>query len=424
MRVCVVGAGAAGLCAARHLTTPGGGGGGNMDVVVYEQTDQLGGTWVYTEHTELDPSTGLPVHSSLYKSLRTNLPKEVMGFPDFPIPEQPRSYLPAIDILRFLDNYAEHFQLKQHIKFRHLIKQIQPNQSGWTVTVTNLTTKQDTVEDFDAIMVCNGHYHTPRYPDIPGADTFPGLRLHSHHYRVPAPLANKTVVVVGAGPSGLDIALEITAVAKQVILSHHLKDEILTKFPDNLVQKPDIQSVSGSCVTFVDGSQVQADVLFYCTGYRYSFPFLSPECGVTVEDNFVQPLYKHLVHIHRPTMCFIGLPYYVCAFTMFDVQARYFTKVLQGSLKLPSSLAMQEHTEAVVARCKADGLSPRQYHMLGPRQTEYFLSLTQEAGLQPVPPVMEALHSHSSRRFLEDLVHYREDVFRLLDDQRFQLIQI
>lgn len=47
---------------------------------------------------------------------RTNLPKEVMGFPDFPIPEQPRSYLPAVDILHFLDSYADHFRLKQHIK--------------------------------------------------------------------------------------------------------------------------------------------------------------------------------------------------------------------------------------------------------------------------------------------------------------------
>lgn len=57
------------------------------------------------------------------------------------------------------------------------------------------------------------------------------------------------------------------------------------------------------------------------TGYKYSFPFLSAECGVTVQDNCVQPLYKQLVHVHKPSLCFVGLPFYVCAFTMFDIQA-------------------------------------------------------------------------------------------------------
>lgn len=64
-RVCVVGAGAAGLCAARHVATPGGG----VSATVYEQSDCVGGTWVYTEHTDTNPLTGLPVHSSMYKSL-------------------------------------------------------------------------------------------------------------------------------------------------------------------------------------------------------------------------------------------------------------------------------------------------------------------------------------------------------------------
>lgn len=63
---------------------------------------------------------------------------------------------------------------------------------------------------------CVSHYHSPRLPAIPGMDTFPGLQLHSHAYRVPDVMLEKTVVVLGAGPSGLDLALEISKVAKQV----------------------------------------------------------------------------------------------------------------------------------------------------------------------------------------------------------------
>ena len=39
-----------------------------------------------------------------------------MGFPDFPVPENELSYLPAKDILAFLNKYAEHFDVKRLIK--------------------------------------------------------------------------------------------------------------------------------------------------------------------------------------------------------------------------------------------------------------------------------------------------------------------
>lgn len=63
-KVCVIGAGAAGLCAARHLTLNS-----NFEVNIYEQTGRVGGTWIYNESTGLDEN-GLPVHSSMYRDLR------------------------------------------------------------------------------------------------------------------------------------------------------------------------------------------------------------------------------------------------------------------------------------------------------------------------------------------------------------------
>lgn len=64
--VCIIGAGAAGLCALRHFTSqkeefnP---------VVCYEQTAQIGGTWNYTERTGNDEN-GLPLHTSMYRDLQ------------------------------------------------------------------------------------------------------------------------------------------------------------------------------------------------------------------------------------------------------------------------------------------------------------------------------------------------------------------
>ena len=64
IRVCVIGAGAGGLVALRHLIhrAP------QFEAIAYEQSPQLGGTWVYSEKTEED--LGLPIHSSMYKNLR------------------------------------------------------------------------------------------------------------------------------------------------------------------------------------------------------------------------------------------------------------------------------------------------------------------------------------------------------------------
>lgn len=65
LRVCVIGAGAAGLAAARHLTS-------ELDVFevrVFEQASRVGGIWVYSENTGID-ERGITVHSSIYRNLR------------------------------------------------------------------------------------------------------------------------------------------------------------------------------------------------------------------------------------------------------------------------------------------------------------------------------------------------------------------
>ncbi|XP_047000456.1 flavin-containing monooxygenase FMO GS-OX5 [Schistocerca americana] len=413
MRIAIVGAGAAGLASARHVQASE-----NHSCVVFERSTHIGGTWVYTEEVGI-ASDGLPVHTSMYQNLRTNLPKEVMGFPDFPIPHREESYLPAKDILQFLNDYADHFGLRKHIKFQHMVTLVNPRDAVWDVTVKNLASGEETVHEFDAVMVCNGHYFLPFVPSLPGSEKFRGRQTHSHDYRVPSLFKGRRVVVVGAGPSGMDLTLDISSQAELVILSHHFKEKIDTKFPDNVFQKPEIVSLSEESVTFADGSTYKIDDVFYCTGYQYSFPFLSEKCNVKVEDNRVQPLFKHTIHIDYPTLCFIGLPFYVCAFSLFDLQARFFLSLLDGGWQLPSREQMLRDTEAEAAERAAAGLCGRQFHMMGERQGRFYRELAAVGRVAPLPPVLAKLHDESSRRFLEDLPGYRRDVYRLLDDHDY-----
>lgn len=65
-------------------------------------------------------------------------------------------------------------------------------------------------------MVCNGHYNKPVIPTLPGKDKFKGSQCHSHEYRKPEPYRGKKVLIIGAGPSGMDLALHISFHAEQV----------------------------------------------------------------------------------------------------------------------------------------------------------------------------------------------------------------
>ncbi|XP_020708737.2 senecionine N-oxygenase isoform X1 [Athalia rosae] len=442
MRIAVIGAGAAGLAALRHCTKQSNQ--TNIEVVCYEQTGEVGGTWVYVPEVGTD-AYGLPIHSSMYKSLRTNLPKEVMGFPDYPIPENPKSYLTRAELVDFINSYCNHFMLRQYIQFYHHVEFVEPlsgdDTGKWSVQVEDLTKNQVSIEIFDAVMVCNGHYFQPNIPKISGDSSFKGNMLHSHDYRVPEFFSGKKVVVFGAGPSGMDLALEISKTADRVILSHHLTVPFLTKFPDNVIQKPDLAELTEHEAVFKDDSSEIVDTIFYCTGYKYSFPFLDENCGVIVDSNMVTPLWKHMLSIERPTLAFIGLPYYVCAFSMFDLQVcfnfpepnqsqcyvrsacclqvRFALKFWLGDKKLPTKEDMLAEEKREIETRRKEGLSKQQFHMMGPKQGRYYEELSETADLDPLPPVLTTLHNESSQRFLDDLSNYREDRYKIIDNYNY-----
>lgn len=95
---------------------------------------------------------------------------------------------------------------------------------------------------------------------------------------------------------------------------------------------------------------------------------MSIDCGLTVDDNYVQPLYKHCININRPTMALIGLPYYVCASQMFDLQVRFCVKFLSGQKAMPSKEVMTSDTEVEMQKRWDKGYKKRQAHMMGTDQ--------------------------------------------------------
>lgn len=97
----------------------------------------------------------------------------------------------------------------------------------WTVSYRSLegdSPSPVTTEEFDFVMICNGLYGAARMPSYPGMSRFRGTQIHSSQYRDWTQFGDQTVLLVGIGNSACDIAMELSAHAKQVILISLLRE--------------------------------------------------------------------------------------------------------------------------------------------------------------------------------------------------------
>jgi dimethylaniline monooxygenase (N-oxide forming) len=129
------------------------------------------------------------------------------------------------------------------------------------------------------------------------------------------------------------MAIETSEVAKRVTVSHHRERLLLPQ--SKILQKPDVKEITKDGVWFTDGTHECYSTIIHCTGYLYSYPYLSADCGIHVEENYVQPLWKHCINIRHPTMAIIGIPFNICPSHLSDIQVRklpfkliYFNKLL------------------------------------------------------------------------------------------------
>ncbi|KAL0747947.1 hypothetical protein Bca101_029949 [Brassica carinata] len=385
--VAVIGAGAAGLVAARELRREG------HSVVVFERQKQVGGTWIYTDHVEPDPLSVDPtrpvVHSSVYATLRTNLPRECMGYRDFPFVARSgdqRRFPSHGEVLAYLQEFAKEFAIEEVIRFETAVERVAPATEGgngkWRVESTEKEKRVRRDEVYDAVVVCNGHYIEPRLAEIPGISSWPGKEMHSHNYRIPEPFKDQVVVLIGNSASAVDISRDIAGHAKEVHVAGRSNPA------DTFIKQPGYSNLwmhsmvgfnfqiervnKDGSVVFQNGQTILVDVIMHCTGYKYHFPFLETNGSVTIDDNRVGPLYKHVFPPElAPWLSFIGIPWQVVPFPLFELQSKWIAGVLSGRIMLPSKEDMMEDIKSLYATLEAQGIQKRYTHRMGIAQFEY-----------------------------------------------------
>ena len=193
----MIGAGPSGLATVKELLDEG------HDPVCFERAGSLGGVFrpdgVSWETVELTSSATLT------------------SFSDFPVPPG-TGHLTAPEYLEYLFAYAAAFRVEEHIRFGAAVEAVTRRPDGrWDVRVTSGGITE--THAFDAVAVCSGLNQNAHVPDVPGLESFPGVVVHASAYRGPELFRGRSVLVVGAGESGADIAAEAAEHARSASIS-------------------------------------------------------------------------------------------------------------------------------------------------------------------------------------------------------------
>lgn len=404
-RVCVIGAGPSGIAAAKNCLEFG------LEVVVFERGERIGGNWVFNADTG---------HSSVYENTHIISSKIWSEYEDFPMPASYPEYPRHDQLQAYFESYARHFGVYPRIRFRHTVVRAEPDGEGWQVRYVD-DKQAERRERFDVLMVANGHHWDPKYPEYPGR--FSGVFMHSHDFkRVTDAWRGKRVLVIGAGNSACDVAVETARVAAKVCLSMRRPQWFLPKFvfgmpvdvyaarfpwvpvrlrrrvfgwvlrllqgsykdyglpvPERPVgtqhptlnsdlldfirhgrvePRPAVRALHGEEVEFVDGRREAFDIVCACTGFRISFPFFD-KALIDFEHAPRVPLYRRMMHPQYRSLYFIGLFQPLgCIWPLADYQAKLACAEIVGRYRRPAD--MQAAIREELARPHADfDASPR-----------------------------------------------------------------
>lgn len=198
-----------------------------------------------------------------------------MEFPDFPYPEGTKSYPPQADVLSYLNAYVDEFDLKKYIKFSHMVIRVLPIEKGqWEVIVKDLPNDTFETKIYDAVFVANGHFTAPRMPHIDGVNEFKGKIIHSHDFRTAQAFKGDKVLVIGGGPSGLDLMAHISKTAERLTWSQNKRPQETKEafekrkdlLPPKVTLQENVKRFTATGAEFLDGTHETFTVVFFATG--------------------------------------------------------------------------------------------------------------------------------------------------------------
>lgn len=320
--IALIGAGPSGLAGARNLQKQG------IPFQGLEAYSDVGGLWNIANP-----------RSTVYESAHLISSKRMTEFAEFPMADTVADYPSHRELCGYFQAFADKFDLRRHFRFGVQVERVEPVRphdpdTPWRVTVRNAQGVLETAQ-YKGVVIANGILAQPNVPKLEG--TFSGELLHTSQYKRASQFTGKRVLLVGAGNSGCDIAVDAVHYAQSVDISvrrgyyfvpkyvfgkpadtiggkkplprwiKQKVDSIVLKwftgdptrfgFPKphykmyeshpivnslilhhlghgDIHVKADIARLDGNTVHFKDGSSQDYDMLMLATGYTLHYPFI------------------------------------------------------------------------------------------------------------------------------------------------------
>src|ERR687898_512071 len=286
VEVAVVGGGQAGLAMGCYLREQG------RRFVIFERGDSIAPAW-----------------RERWDSLRLFTPRGYSALPGVPFPGDPDDYPMRDEVIGYLERYADTFE--QSIELSSDVRRLFEEDGRFVLNIDGRTITADQV------VVATGPFQTPYVPNLAEKLDSNVWQAHSTGYRRPSDLPEGTVLVVGGGNTGFQIAKELSATHKVVLsvgsrqtpLPHRLlgrdlfwwltKARILDKSVESrlgrklstretligssrrelkkrykIEVKARAVEADGHTVRFEDGSELEVSAVIWATGYRPDYSWI------------------------------------------------------------------------------------------------------------------------------------------------------
>jgi putative flavoprotein involved in K+ transport len=283
--IVVIGAGQAGLAIGYFLKQ-------GRTFVIVEAADSIGSAW-----------------RDRWESLRLFTPRRYSGLPNLPFPGDPEGYPDRAEVIAYLERYAETFELP--VELKSPVRRLTRENGQFVLEVVG---RQITAEQ---VVVATGPFQKPFIPEVASrleADVF---QAHSTGYRKPSDVPEGTVLVVGGGNTGFQVAEELSSTRRVVLaigsrqtplpqrllgrdlfwwltesrlfnttvesrLGRKLRtrETLIGSSPRKLRRrygvelKPRVVDAEGRTVRFEDGSELEVDAVIWATGYRPDYSWI------------------------------------------------------------------------------------------------------------------------------------------------------
>lgn len=314
----VIGAGQAGLAVGHHLAAR------DVDFVILSNESRVGDNW-----------------RKRWDSLRLFTPARYSGLPGMPFPATAGYLADKDEVGDYLERYAERFDLP--VRLNSSVQSLAPDGEEFTLGVEGSAARLEASN----VVVAIGAFQRPYIPPVASRLASSILQLHSSSYRNPLLLPDGPVLVVGAGNSGAQIALELASHRKVWLAGRntgHLPRRILGRdvfdwiWPvltratadgrigrrllrkaatggDALIGIPERQlAEAGVCrvgrlesersgFPVCDGSVLEPKVIVWCTGFAPDYGWIE----LPVFDDRGYPRHERGVVREAPGLFFMGL---------------------------------------------------------------------------------------------------------------------